>query len=68
LERLATRWRGLRRGAMMGWRGQHNRDEDARNEWRALPLRERYDWLRIVITLAALGASVALFFGIRWLK
>ena len=43
-------------------RGQHNRDEDARNEWRALPLRGRYDWLRMVITPAAVGAIVALVF------
>jgi hypothetical protein len=42
----------------MGWRGQHNRDEDAREEWKRLPLRERYDWRGIALTVALIGAAL----------
>ena len=31
----------------MGWRGHHNRDDDASAKWRAQPLRDRYDWVAI---------------------
>ena len=53
----------------MGWRGQHNRDEDARQEWAKLPLRERYDWPGIALTLAIVVAILlAVFFLPRFLK
>jgi hypothetical protein len=35
----------------MGWRGQDNRDRDEEAAWRSLPLRERYAWRRIAVTL-----------------
>ena len=47
---------------MMGWRGQHNREQDARAEWAKLPLSERYDWAGIAMTLAALAAMVLAIF------
>jgi hypothetical protein len=50
---------------MMGWRGQANRDEDAERQWRALPLRERYRWTELGVTLAAAAAILALFFFLR---
>ena len=46
----------------MGWRGKNNRDEEACALWRALPLRERYDWRGIDVTLAAVAAALALLF------
>jgi len=50
---------------MMGWRGQANRDDDAERQWRALPLRERYDWMAIGMTLAGLAAIGALVFFLK---
>lgn len=35
----------------MGWRGQDNRDRDEKAARRSLPLRERYAWRRIAVTL-----------------
>ena len=61
-------WRhagAVRCGEMMGWRGQANRDEDAERQWRALPLRERYRWTGLCVTLAAVAAILALFFFLR---
>ena len=53
----------------MGWRGQHNREQDAREEWAKLPLRERYDWGGIALTLATLVVVVlAVFVLPRFLK
>ena len=46
----------------MGWRGQHNREQDAREEWAKLPLRERYDLRGIALTLAVVVAvALAVF-------
>jgi hypothetical protein len=50
---------------MMGWRGQANRDDDAEHQWRTLPLRERYDWRAIGMTLAGLAVGGALVFLLR---
>jgi len=41
----------------VGWRGQQNREDDARAEWAKLPLRERYDWRGLALT-AALTAAI----------
>lgn len=43
----------------MGYRGQQNRDDDARAEWARLPLRERYDWHGIALTVVLVAAIVA---------
>ena len=37
-------------GDFFGWRGQHNREDDEREEWTKLPLRERYDWRGLALT------------------
>lgn len=51
---------------MMGWRGQANRDDDAERQWRMLPLRDRYDWRAISMTLAELAVvGGALVFFLR---
>ncbi|MBS4006051.1 MAG: hypothetical protein KGZ91_21985 [Afipia sp.] len=42
----------------MGWRGQHNRDEDAEREWRKLPFRDRYDWPSLALFAIFVGAFV----------
>ncbi len=42
----------------MGWRGQHNRDENEAREWRKRPLRERYDWVSIAIFITLLAAFI----------
>ena len=49
----------------MGWRGQDNRDLEEERRWRALPLRERYDWPGIVMVAAALTAVGALMWVFR---
>ncbi|WP_281931513.1 hypothetical protein [Methylocystis iwaonis] len=41
---------------LMGWQGQHNRDEAEDAEWRKLPLRKRYDWPSIALFVIFLGA------------
>lgn len=46
----------------MGWRGQHNRDQDEAREWRKRPLRERYDWVSIAIFVTLL---VTFIFALR---
>ncbi len=49
----------------MGRRCQATRDEDAERQWRALPLRERYRWTELGITLAAVAVILALFFFLK---
>jgi hypothetical protein len=44
----------------MGWRGQQNREDDARAEWAKLPLRERYDWRGIALTVALTIGALSL--------
>ena len=44
----------------MGWRAQDARDRDARAEWRAQPLRERYAWGRLALVAATVAAGLAL--------
>ncbi len=46
----------------MGCRGQYNRDRAAGEEWAKLPLRERYDWHGIAVTLATVVAIVLAVF------
>ena len=43
----------------MGYRGQQNRDDDEREEWRRLPLRERYDWRGMAWTVALCVVAVS---------
>jgi len=43
----------------MGWRGQQNREDDARAEWAKLPLRERYDWRGMALTAALTPAMLS---------
>ena len=69
MARLAQSRHELRRGRMMGWRGKHNREQDAREEWAKLPLRERYDWGGIALTLATLVVvALAVFVLPHFLK
>ena len=49
----------------MGYRGQQNRDDYARAEWARLPLRERYDWRGMALTVAMIAAIVALLYFVR---
>jgi hypothetical protein len=49
----------------MGYRGQQNRDDDARAEWAKLPLRDRYDWRGVALTVAILAAVLGVVLCIR---
>jgi hypothetical protein len=44
----------------MGWRSWDAYDQEAKERWRALPWRERYNWYRLAIfaLIAALAATV----------
>ena len=48
----------------MGWRGQDNRDRDEEKRWGELPVRERYDWPGIALTVLIIAITVAFLF--RW--
>lgn len=45
----------------MGWRGQHNRDEECDREWRALPLRERFFAPRMILFSIIVASTAALW-------